>query len=202
MSNILNQLTMHPKLRSNFVLQVTEADGSYNSEYDIFTTQLISVDLGSELLLDNTLKQHKTNRIVLWLEDDATCCLMKAVRNMQAEQVQVNIDVFLINGNQEVLERYSYKLASAEALQHSMLSYAGVEDRITLQATVQTTVGLDNVQRAVKVPIEGHVSSSQNKACVMKLVQFFFLEFEHKIFDEPHQVHSMLATLKDPADGE
>jgi hypothetical protein len=182
------------------MMQVTDADGSYNPEYDIFTSQLISIDLGSELLLENSLKQHKTNRIVLWLEDDATCKLIKTIRNMQAEPRQVNVDVFLVNGNEDVLERYSYKLATIEAMQHSMLSYAGVEDRIVLQASVPQT-NIDGVQTNVKIPLEGHVTSSQSKSCSMKLLQFFFLEFDHQIYDEPCNVRAILAKIKEPADG-
>ena len=169
---------LQPKLRHPFILQVTDADGTYNPEYDIFTSQLISVDLGSELLLEDSLKQHKTNRIVLWLEDDATCKLIRTIRNMQAEPRQVNVDVFLVNGNEDVLERYSYKLATAEAMQHSMLSYK------------------------VNIPFEGHVTCSQSKSCSMKLLQFFFLEFDHQIYDEPCNVRAIFAKVKEPTDGE
>jgi hypothetical protein len=191
---------LQPKLRHQFMLQVTDADGSYNPEYDIFATQLISVDLGSELLLEGSPKQHKTNRIVLWLEDDATCKLIRTIRNMQAEPRQVNVDVFLVNGNEDVLERYSYKLATIEAMQHSMFSYAGVEDRIALQAIVPQT-DIDGVQTNVKIPLEGHVTSSQSKSCSMKLLQFFFLGFEHQIYDEPCNVRAILAKIKEPVDG-
>ena len=163
-----------PKLRHQFTVRVTDIDGSENSDFDILTQQLISIDMGAEILMNDGLKNHKTNRVVMWLEDDASCQLMKLIRRMQREQRSVNIEVTL-HCNGLPVEKYSFNTATPEALQHSMLSYSSVSDTLDLSV---------NPDDPSPVKIKGKLYSSQTKETNMKLLQFFFLEFEHTFCDD------------------
>jgi hypothetical protein len=173
---MLNPFLM-PKLRSNFFVNVTNIDGSIEQEFSILEQQLVSIDLGAEILMNDGLKNHKTNRVVMWLEDDVECKLMKLIRRMQRDRLSVDITVTLTNGVKP-LEKYFFKTATPEALQHSMLSYSPVDDRLDL------TVKNDALN---PVKIVGSLYSSQTKMTNMKLLQFFFLEFEHSFCDEQDQ---------------
>jgi hypothetical protein len=156
---------------------VTNIDGTDDPDFYLFSHRLISIDLGAEILMNDGLKNHKTNRVVMWLEDDVECKLMKLIRRMQRDRLSVDITVTLTNGDKP-LEKYFFKTATPEALQHSMLSYSPVDDRLDL------TVKNDTLN---PVKIVGSLYSSQTKMTNMKLLQFFFLEFEHTFCDEQEQ---------------
>lgn len=166
--------TNTPKMRHQFSVKVTNIDGSEDPSFDILTQQLISIDLGAETLMNDGLRNHKTNRVVMWLEDDVECRLMKLIRRMQRDKVSIDIEVTLWNDGKS-LEKFFFKTATPEALQHSMLSYSSVSDTLDLTA---------NPEAPSPVKIKGNLYSSQTKATNMKLLQFFFLEFEHSFCDD------------------
>jgi hypothetical protein len=96
---------------------------------------------------------------------------------MQRDRLSVDITVTLTHGDKP-LEKYCFKTATPEALQHSMLSYSSVADSLDLTM---------NKGAPDPVKIVGSLYSSQTKMTNMKLLQFFFLEFEHTFCDEQEQ---------------
>jgi hypothetical protein len=185
-----------PKIRSNFVVDIREIGGptaAKAEDLEAITRQLIAVDIGAELLLPPTetgMLKHKSDRLVLWLEDDIACLMMKAVRTWQQNQRALTIVVYTVNNEREVIDTFIFNDAWFEALQHSMLTYESAQDRISLTAEQAQTAG--ETARMPAFELNGTVQSCSTRSTAMKLLQVSFKEYCHIIAEEPVKVDRLL----------
>ncbi len=167
-----------PKLAHHF--KVSSPDEWINP---MLTSQVIACDMGAEDLAWY-LPKHRTNKLVLWLEDDATGLVMKTIRTWQAieklppeKTFTLNID--LLNGAEHILETFTFLGCELEAIQHSLLTYAPRTDRIDL------TVKKQGNERGIgETEITGSIFPGSISNTVMKLLQINFYEMKHKIITE------------------
>lgn len=172
-----------PKKRNTFLIQVQRADGTTSSALDIFSHQTVAVDVGSEnlgLVLEKGQSaelSHRTNRIVLWVEDDFDNDVMTAIRLWQKMPKPLRIVLVITDGADHAKEVYNFGDAWFEALQHSMWTYTPSAEQINLQ--------LKQDDDGSTATLEGTVTSGNSKDLSMKLIQVSFKEYGHFIPGEP-----------------
>lgn len=143
--------------------------------------QIVCVDMGAEDLSGPNVT-HRTQRVILWLEDDVTCTVMRSIREWQKNPTEFTFDVTLVDSNQEWLEKYTFIGCTLDALQHSMLSYKGADsDRVGLTLKPAWPVMADQSDEG-SYSISGVIQRSNG--AVMKLLQVGFLVMKHEIRDE------------------
>lgn len=173
-----------PKLRHNFIVQlaaVANDDGTVpdvTNELNSLEDQVVGVDIGTEILTPGALS-HKSSRIVLWLEDDAACRVMKSIRRLQHNTVAVDVSVYLLDNMHRICERFTFKSAHLEALQHSMLSYEDTADKLDID--------LPDGGKC-----SGIIAPATAKVASMKLLQLMFTDgMEHEIFETAMPLESI-----------
>ena len=148
--------------------------------------QVICVDMGAEDLSTPEVT-HRTGHIILWLEDDVTCHVMRTIRKWQQDPQTFTLDVTLLDGNEEWLEKYKFIGCVMTAVQHSMLNYAGGDyERVSLRVKPAWPLGTpdqDNLHDRVKV-IDGTITNGNSSGKIMKLLQISFVVMTHEIRDE------------------
>lgn len=151
--------------------------------------QIQAIDLGSEELrfLEPT---HRTRKLVLWLEDDITCVVMKTIREWQArpelpKDKQFTLKVELLNGMEYPLETFTFTGCELEALQHSLLNYAEPLESIRLTTPPQPqTADEAMLGRPHQLELNGTITSNVTKPVVLKLLQVSFWAMTHEIAEK------------------
>ena len=180
-----------PKLRSRFKLFIMKGDGSPAPDLAPIQQQVLAFDPGTEILSwspeeNKSLYEHRTNRAVIWIEDDELCNVMKAIRKWQADPHALKMILMVLNGGGYVLEAYTFTNMYLDALQHSLWSYAPVEDRINLTARQASTAN------AATFDVTGSVFAANTRSISMKLLQVRFEALYHSIATEPAKPEDLL----------
>lgn len=177
-----------PKFRHRFRLLFQKADGSAAPDFDFLATQVIAFDLSSELLDPLTVGAealvdeypHRTGKAVIWVEDDIVCGVMKTVRKWQAGPYDLKLILAVLNGDEDVLEAYTFTNVRLDALQHSLWSYSDTADSLTLRAKSPEGQPL--------AELSGTLYAATSRSTSMKLLQVSFKGFHHSIATEPVKV--------------
>jgi len=189
-----------PKMRHRFRLYVQKANGDPAPELKALEVQLIAFDIGTEMMLPQNKMPlintyvHRTNRVVLWLEDDVTCVTMKAIRAWQADPYPLKLILAILNGESHVLEAYTFTEGMFDALQHSMWSYSPPEDKLELKVkpSQETMAQMPDIP-STAFEISGSLYAATARSTSMKLLQIEFKDMHHSIAYEPIHMDSFLA---------
>jgi hypothetical protein len=164
---------MYPaKSRSNFEISIETVNEELLPSFTSIEKQVISIDLGTELL-SSPLIEHRTSRLILWLMDDEDCRLMSAIRKIQLSMESFTLYVTLHNGKKP-LEIFAFVGCRLDAMQHSLFSHEPVTESIKLASPRGVTF----------FEAEGTISSSANRANSMKLLQIVFEQMTHEVLKE------------------
>lgn len=179
-----------PKLRSRFKLFIRNGDGSPAPDLAPIEQQVLAFDLGTEMLSwspeENKGKyEHRTSKAVIWVEDDVFCNVMKAIRKWQTDPHALKMFLMILNGDDYVLEVYTFTNMYLDALQHSLWSYAPVEDRLSLTARQTSRNHVLSTDNPTSFDITGSVFAANTRSISMKLLQVRFEGFYHSIATEP-----------------
>lgn len=166
---------LHPKLRHKYTVVIETAQEELVDSYTVLEKQCVNFDIGTENL-GMPMLTHVKSSVIMWLEDDVSCLLMTALRKIQQSQDMFNITLSMLDGNESIVEQYTFGRCRPSALQHSILSYEPTGDRIDLYR--------DAVAGVVEIPgshLHGTITPPGQKSAVMKLLQVEFMDYGHKI---------------------
>ena len=144
--------------------------------------QVICVDMGAEDLSTSEV-MHRTGHIILWLEDDSACHVMRTIRKWQQDPQPFTLDISLLNGNEEWLERYKFIGCVMTAVQHSMLNYAGGDYESVSLAIRPEGIPDQDLTGDRKRVINGTITRGGSNGKIMKLLQISFVVMTHEIRD-------------------
>jgi hypothetical protein len=120
----------------------------------------------------------------MWLEDDTTNYVMKAVRYCQQQQAKFDVELHVLDGNEGRYETYTLRGCRLDRMQHALWNYsAGCDDNIHLR--VKKTRGQMITEGGMvndsDIEINGTISSREASAKSIKLVVLAFESLEHEI---------------------
>ena len=199
---------LHPKHRNRFRVLFLKTGTEYRAllnklqedslieELRELSLQVVAADTGSEELTTSGLT-HRTNRLIITLEDDITNRAVDAIRTwqqLQSEGRTFDVWVDCMDGNDRVIDRYVFIQCSMEALQHSRWHYgAGSLGNMSMELHMPETYVADeafenvpalfkaviaSVAKGFRIRFDG-VNDLDNRGVAQKLLQLLFVGYDH-----------------------
>lgn len=164
---IPKQATGKAKSRSSFTVTFAGAEGLQPLE-----AHVLAVDLGTETFDGIGNSSHRTNTVIIWLEDDIKNEAMRAVRAWtDAGNSPFQLVIDIVDAD-EVKDKFIFEHAVIHALQHSIFTRENHDERVEV---------LDF--RGVNKQYTGLIKRPVARETSAKLLQIAFGEMQHHIMD-------------------
>lgn len=155
--------------RHQFVISFISHDEAPLETLKPLEARVLAVDLGTEMLRPYDEFEHRTNTLIVWIEDDWQNDAMKAIRQYVSAGNQPFTVMVKIASSSATKEAYIFRHAQLNALQHSIFTREVQDERLELY----------QVDKA----ISGVIKPPSCRQASAKLLQISFAAFESHIID-------------------
>ena len=136
---------------------------------------VLAVDLGTELFQNGSIG-HRTNTVIIWLQDDINNCVNRTVKDhVLAGNEQFQLTVTTIGVTGRTLDMFVCNDAQLNAMQHSIFSREDHSEQVDITK---------KLERGYSERMTGVIRTPASRETSAKLLQVAFSTMEHHVLPD------------------